>query len=253
MNNLLQRSQGFLKRNSSTILTCVGGVGVVVTAVMAVKATPKALRLLEEAKQEKGEELTKVEVVKTAGAAYIPAALVGVSTIACVVGANVLNKRKQASMASAYALLDASYKEYRNKVKDLYGKEVDDKIKNEIAKDKYDKADIPEGEEDDLELFFDDFSGRYFRSTADKVKQAEYDINRTITVAGNACLNEFYDALKIPTIDGGDELGWSIGGLEYATWTNWLDFFHSKVVMDDGLECTIIRFSYEPLIDYDIY
>ena len=66
-------------------------------------------------------------------------------------------------------------------------------------------------------------------------------------------MNEFYDSLDIPVIDGGDELGWSIAGLEGATWTNWLDFFHSRVVMDDGLECTIIRMSCEPVIDYEYY
>ena len=46
--------QLFLRRNSSTILTCAGGVGVVATAVLTAKATPKAMRLLEEARNEKG-------------------------------------------------------------------------------------------------------------------------------------------------------------------------------------------------------
>ena len=54
----------FVKRNASTILTCLGGVGVVATSVMAVKETPKAIRLIEEAEKEKGEELTKCEKVK---------------------------------------------------------------------------------------------------------------------------------------------------------------------------------------------
>ena len=57
----------FAKRNASTVLTCLGGVGVVATTVLAVKATPKALQLIEEEKQKKGEELSKWEVVKTAG------------------------------------------------------------------------------------------------------------------------------------------------------------------------------------------
>ena len=105
----------FLRRNSSTILTCIGAVGVVATAVMAVKATPKALELIENAKEEKGEELTKIEVVKVAGPTYIPAIVTGVATVACIFGSNVLNKRSQASLMSAYALLDNSYKEYKKK------------------------------------------------------------------------------------------------------------------------------------------
>ena len=248
---MLRQSHLFLKRNASTILTCAGGAGVIATSVMAVKATPKALRSIDEAKKEKGEELTKMEIVKVAGPAYIPAAVVGLSTIACVFGANVLNKRSQASLASAYALLDSSYKEYRAKVKDLYGEEVDTHIKKEIAKDKYAENDI--SVEDGKELFYDDFSGRYFESTLADVKGAEYDINKIIAESGSAFVNEFYDLLKIPTIEGGDELGWAIGGLEYATWSPWLDFTHEKVVMDDGLECQIIRMSYEPMIDYEFY
>lgn len=251
MGNLLNNSKLFLKRNGSTILTCVGGAGVVATTVMAVKATPKALLLLEEAKKEKGEELTKVEVVKVAGPAYIPTAVMGVSTIACVFGANVLNKRKQAALTSAYALLNESYKEYRAKVVDLYGEEVDTHVKKEIAKDKYKDSDIQE--EDGKELYYDDFSGRYFNATAETVHDAEYGINRLLSTTGAACANEFYGLLKIDPIDGGDELGWSIGGLEECTWSPWLDFFHEKVVMDDGLECTIIRASSEPMIDYEYY
>ena len=49
----------FVKRNASTILTGLGSIGVVATTITSVKAIPKALRLIEEAKQEKGEELTK--------------------------------------------------------------------------------------------------------------------------------------------------------------------------------------------------
>ena len=139
MNNLLSRSKLFCKRNGSTILTCIGGAGVVATTVLAVKATPKAIKLLEKAEEEKGEKLTKTEIVKVAGPVYIPTILSGASTIACIFGANILNKRKQASLMSAYALLDNSYKEYRGMVSELYGEEAEERIKSELAKDKYDE------------------------------------------------------------------------------------------------------------------
>lgn len=67
----------FTKRNASTVLTCLGGVGVVATTVLAVKETPKALQLIEEEKQKKGEELSKWEVVKTVGPKCIPTVLMG--------------------------------------------------------------------------------------------------------------------------------------------------------------------------------
>ena len=119
--NLLNSSKLFLRRNSPTILTFLGAAGVVATSIAAAKATPKAMALLEKTKEEKGEELTKLEMVKVAGPAYIPAVAIGASTIACIFGANALNKKTQASIMSAYALLNTSYKQYKSKVKELYG------------------------------------------------------------------------------------------------------------------------------------
>lgn len=249
MNKLVVRSTKFLKRNSSTILTCVGSAGVIATSVLAVKATPKALQLLEQAKNEKGEELTKFEVVKTAGPAYIPAVITGVSTIACIFGANILNKRQQAALASAYALLDNSYKEYKKKVGELYGEDADKTIRTEIAKDKYEEIEV----EDNKQLFYDEFSERYFESTMENVIRAEYEINKKISNWGGANLNEFYEHLDIPPTDYGNGLGWSGGYLMESIWTKWLDFEHTKVVMDDGLECYIISFGIEPMYDFEYY
>lgn len=251
MSNLLNRSKLFVKRNAPTILTYVGGAGVIVTAVMAVKATPKALILLEEAKKEKGEELTKVEIVKTAGPAYIPAAIVGVSTLTCIFGANVLNKRQQAALTSAYALINESYKDYRNKVEELYGKEVDDKIKKEIAKDKYEDGKVTV--EEDKELFYDDFSSRYFQSTLYDVQHAEYRLNRELVMRDYVDVNEFYEWLGLEPIDAGYELGWSKGLNLAAYWQEWVDFTHSKVEMEDGMECHIVQMLSEPLPDFRDY
>lgn len=252
MNNLLQKSKLYLKRNSSTILTCVGAIGVVGTAVMTAKATPKALMLLEEAEKEKGEKLSKVEVVKVAGPVYIPAALVGASTIACVFGANILNKRKQAALMSAYALLENSYKEYKDKVKEMLGEETEKDILDEVVKDKLKEEDISE-EDDGLELFFDEFSGRYFRTTKDKVRQAEYSINRTLVMRDYAYLNEFYEELGLEEIESGYELGWSVGSNLACYWQPWIDFSNEKITTDDGLECTIIRMWEEPVLDFTDY
>ena len=251
MNSLLRKSHLFLKRNSSTILTCIGGVGVVATTIVGIKATPKALLILEEAKEEKGEDLTKLEVVKAAGPVYIPTVLLGASTIACIFGANVLNKRNQASLMSAYALLDNSYKDYKKKVVELYGEEADDRVKEESAKDKYEETDISVSE--NKQLFYDDFSERYFESTMENVIRAEYEINKMITQWGGATLNNFYELLDIPETDYGEHLGWSAGGLFEYAWNSWLDFDHQKVTMEDGLECYIITPVVEPMYDYDYY
>lgn len=154
--------------NSSTILTCVGAIGVIATTAMAIKATPKAIELLKNAEEEKGEKLTKPEVVNIAGPLYIPTALTGVATIACIFGANTLNKRNQAALMSAYALLDNSYKEYMKKAEELYGDEADTQVKEEMAKENYVEGIVIPKEE---ELFFDFKTLQYFHASMDDVIQ----------------------------------------------------------------------------------
>ena len=251
MNKLLRSSKLFLKRNSSTILTVVGATGVIATSVMAVKATPKALTMIEKAKEDKGEDLTKLETIKVAGPAYIPAAIAGVSTIACIFGANILNKRQQAALMSAYALIDNSYKEYKNKVEELYGDGTNSQIRNEIAKDKYEENDI--SKRDGKELFFDAFSSRYFESTMEDVIKAEYDLNRILAADYGVYLSEFYELLGLEAVDYGNYLGWSSCELVETYWTSWVDFDHEKITMDDGLECTIISMRVEPTFDFENY
>lgn len=250
MNKLLRQVKEFTNRNASTILTVTGSVGVAATSVMAVKATPKAMQLIAQAKEEKGEDLTKMEVVKVAAPVYIPAALVGVSTIACVVGANVLNKRQQAALVSAYAFVDNSYKEYKKKVEELYGEDAHAQIREEIARDKYNDDILVE---DDKLLFYDDYSERYFNARMEDVINAEYQINRKISLWGSVHLNEFYELLDIPPVDYGEYLGWSSSSLMDITWADWLEFEHKKVELEDGMECTIIHIMTEPMYDYDYY
>lgn len=249
MNALIDGIKIFCKRNASTILTYVGGVGVIVTSVAAVKATPKALELLDKAKEE--EDLTRLEKFKIAVPVYVPSILLGASTLACIFGANVLNKRKQASIMSAYALLERTYDEYVNKSIELYDEGSDRDIKNEIAKDHYENEVISIS--DDKQLFYDEFSQRYFESTLENVLRAEYTLNRMIAVEYGVYLNDFYDLLGIEPVDYGDYLGWIDCELVETTWYSWLDFIHTKVVMDDGLECTIITMSSEPTFNFENY
>ena len=248
----------FLKRNSSTILTCIGAVGVVLTSVSAVRATPKALKLLGKAKEEKGEDLTKLEVVKVAGPVYIPSVVIGAATITCVLGSNVLNKKHQASITSAYALIDTSYKEYRAKLKELYGEEADVKIRDTIAKEKCTEpgAYVPGCNPIDISgekcTFYDEYRGKYFETTMAAMINAEYHFNRNFVLSGYACLNDLYEFLGLDLTEEGEALGWAAwrfydDGYEGA----WIDINHRKVTMEDGMECYIIEYINPPRIDYE--
>ena len=254
MSNLLNVSTRFLKRNSSTILTCLGAVGVVATTVIAVQATPKATAILAAKKEEKGEDLTALETITAATPIYAPAAITGIATIGCIFGANILNKRSQASLMSAYALLDKSYKEHKDKVKELFGDAGMLQVKESIVKDHYEEQKPKLS--DDTELFYDFYSGRYFESTEDVVRAAAYEINRKINVEYGASLNDYYELLGIDPIEGGDLVGWSLGLLTEAYWQSWIDFAYDTVVLDDdineygGVECTIVTILHDPLPEF---
>lgn len=240
-----------VKRASPTILTVVGAVGVITTAVTAVRATPKAMNLCYEVwdESEEGREPTTIDYVRVGWKAYIPSVIIGIGTIACIFGANGLNKRQQTAITSAYILLDNAYKEYQKKVKELYGDDADAQVRKEITKDHYEHHE-PSGENI---LFYDFFSGRYLERTMEQIIDAEYQLNRKFVHNDYITLNEWYELLDIDPIAFGDVLGWSIGAGENFYGYQWIDFEHELQVMDDGLECYIIHMPNPPTADFMDY
>ena len=115
-----QRLKRDISRNSSTILTVVGAVGVITTAVSAARATPKALKYNKEAEERKGEELTTRETILATSKAYLPTIAIGASTIVCIFSANILTKNQQKAMAGAYALVNETFKDYRKTLINLH-------------------------------------------------------------------------------------------------------------------------------------
>lgn len=101
INQLINKSVVQLKRGSPTVLTCLGVAGVIATTVSAVMATPKAIEKIRKDSliNHDGDPCgySKTEAIKSAWVYYIPSTVIGVSTIICIVGANVLNRHQQAS------------------------------------------------------------------------------------------------------------------------------------------------------------
>lgn len=264
LQKLFYKSASYLKRNSSTILTFVGVVGVVATAVCAINDTPKALKRVEAAKEEKGEDLTKLETVVAATPAYIPTVVTGASAIICIIGANVLNKRQQASLMSAYALVNGAHKDYRNKVKELLGEETDIRIQDAIMKDKREEgvvAYVPGLDPGDLNgekcLFYDEYGERYFEASMNEVLNAEYHLNRNFALRGCANVNEFYSFLGLEETVFGDTVGWSADEFIEGGLVPWIDFDHRTTKIEDGseagLECTVISYVFGPSTGYNEY
>lgn len=223
------KSRLYLKRSSPTILCCVAAVGVVGTAVAAVKVTPKAMKLLEDATDEKGTDLSRTEIVLTVAHLYIPAAAIGAGTIFCIFGANALNKQHQARLMSAYALLRNYHKKYRDKLIELHGEEADVEIRNAMIREHCNfhslDSDVPDGKV----IFYDEISGESIMRYEREIIDAEYHFNRNFTMRGYAFLNEFYEFLGLPMTEYGGIVGWSM-----ASGIMWVDFEHRLIDNDDG-------------------
>ena len=241
------KSVRYLKHQSPTILSLISAAGVIVTVALAIEATPKALRLIDKAERDSAGDrkytLTKVEVVKEVWVVYIPTILSGIGTIVCIVWSNTLSRRQRKTLTSAYILLDSAYKEYRSKVRELLGKDVDIQIRDAIAKGRYEASEFPPSEEE--YLFYEENYGKFFSRTMAEVISAEYHFNRNFALRSYGNLNEFYEFLGLPKTELGETLGWIICD-SYV----WVDFEHRLVKMDDGLEAYIIDFPFLPEANY---
>lgn len=249
---VLHKSGLYFRKYSPVALSCVASVGVVVTTVVAVKATPKAVELIktDSKRNHNGDPhaYTKKEAIVSAWKCYIPAVLFGVSTIACIMGANALNGRQQAALTSAYALLNNSYKEYKDKLKELYGEEAHRQIMKELAVEKAKNVPIymegfcgcrtlgfEELAEEDM-LFYDAMGDRYFTSTITRVIEAEYRLNRNFCLGWIPSLNDFYELLGLEKTEYGDTIGWTNSNGDYY----WIDFFHINTEIDGTMDCWVI-------------
>lgn len=249
LSSLYFKSVRALKENSPTLLCVLAAAGVVGTAVSAVMATPKAIKIREEL----DEDASKTDIFIATAPCYIPSVLIGIGTIGCIFGANVLNEHKQASIMSAYTLLRESYNEYKQKVIDIFGEDGARQIIQEIGKDRIASNEPVIIEESEDPLFYDPYCDRYFNLPGDVVKDAEMKLNRNYAIRGYSSLNEYYALLGIPLTDKGEEYGWETGYMWEYYEANWIDFNYQKVTTDDGLECRIIWFVQEPDYNPDLY
>lgn len=237
----------WIKKNASTILTCVSAVGMVGTVVLAVRATPKAMRACTDAQVEKGRtQLTKLEVAKAAAPAYLPTIAAGTGTLLCLFGANVLNRRQQASLISAYAALDQAFADYRTRVISFGGKEVDKAVTDAIEDE---KRDVEENRPpwDEMQTFYLEGYPQFFEATMETVRTAEYVLNRNFVLKGEVSFNEFLRFLGLDDLgEKGENIGWEgyIGEAFYGY--QWIDFDHIYRTTDDGMIVCEIRMPFLP-------
>lgn len=247
LNNVYYGARKFVKVNTSSILSLLAVVGVVGTTVSVGTATNKAKKKLDDATEYKGEALNDVEIITVVAPVYIPSILWAGSTIACILGANVLSRRSQAALASAYGLADQTFKEYRKKLIELHGEEMDEEIRAEIARNHYDYHVLGINCPDQKVTWYEPYSDRFFEMYERELIDAEYHFNRNFTLGGSRSLNDLYDMLGLPYTRKGEKLGWCV-----CDGYCWVDFEHVLQQNKDGSEYYILQPIYPPMTEEEM-
>lgn len=246
---LLNKTKYFLGKHSPEILTGLGITGMITSTVLAVTATPKALKLIEDKKKElKTDELTTIETIKTAWKPYIPSVSISITSIACIICASRVNYKRNAALATAYSLSERTLSHYREKVIETIGekkeKSIHDKIsQEEVNKNKLSNSQVIVATNGDT-LCMDAMSGRYFKSDMESIKQIINKLNRRLTYENYISLNDLYEEIGLSDVKNGELLGWNIdSGLIEPTF--------STCLAEDGRPCIVLDFMVEPKYDYD--
>lgn len=247
--NFINALKNTFKKRTPEILTGIGIAGMVTTTVLAVKATPKAVILLNERKEElETEKLPVTDVIKTTWKCYIPAAITCGASIACLVGASSVNFKRNAALATAYKLSETAIAEYRDAVVETIGEKKERDIRDKVAEKRVKKNPVTKSDVivtgNGTTLCFDSISGRYFQSSMQKIESAKNKINERMLCDNYVSLNDLYDELGMECTKIGEDLGWNIFG------DGLLDISFSSQLTDDGTPCLVMDYSVEPRYNY---
>lgn len=244
-----------LVKHSPEILTGLGIAGMISSVVLAAKATPKALQLIEEAKDKADtDKLTVPETIKAAWKPYIPVVLTCSASVACIIGANTVNARRNAALATAYELSRNALTEYKERVVEEIGKEKEQKIQEKVAQKKINET--PNASNVIIAgankvWFLEPVSGRYFQANVEDIRRVINDLNYRLTggMEEYVSLSEFYDEIvaiggDLPHTCTSDDLGWNLnrdGQIE-------IDMPAGK--MSNGEPCLVLDYHVAPRYDY---
>lgn len=265
LNDIPQKVKEFATQNSTTILTAGGVVGTVTTGVLAARAGIKAQQIIAEHElaasihkshrelEEDGDpsmedvKLSKKEKFVLVGPQFIMPVVTGGLTITAIIFAHRISAQKAAALAAAYGLLENRFEDYREKVSEKLTGPKQQQVKDEIAQDKVDEN--PPSKQvvilagGDM-LCYDSISGRYFRSSVERIKRAEAELNNELFDTQMASVSEFYDKIGLPATTMSDMLGWS------AYDDGQVEFEISTTLTDDKQPCIVITPSRLPEANY---
>lgn len=251
---VFKSTQLWFDRHAPEILLGVGMAMGATATVLAVGATTKAVRLVDAKKEELHvEKLEPKEVIKTTWKCYIPVAMTGLSSIACLIGSHSVSARRTAALAAAYQLSETALTEYKEKVVETIGEKKEKFVRDAVAKEQAIKS------TDDLKanniiitnhgetLFRDYYSGNLFKSDIERIKRAVNELNRRMLLDNYVSLNDFYDELGLDHTGSGDDLGWRIED-------GYIDVdFNPQLIEHEGVQvpCVILSYDVAPKYGYD--
>lgn len=264
--NLLLNTRNFLGKHSPEILTGIGIAGLLSSTVLAVKATPKAIILRDEEIKRKNEEnvkeatrlnqdtceyLTKLkplDLIKTCWKPYIPAASMAIVGTSCIVGASAIHYKRNAALATVYALSERTLSTYREKVAETLGEKKEKEIREKIAQDDVNKDN---GTDKTViitskgnTLIKDSVSGRYFRSDVDTIKKAINTLNRRLTYEHYISLNELYGEIGLDNVKNGSMVGWNLD-------TGLIEPSFETCLAENDEPCIVLDYMVAPRYDFD--
>lgn len=229
------------KKYSPEILIVVGAVGTVAAAVTACRATLKVHDIAENAKkdidkihevssnEEFSEEYSEDDrkkditiVYMKTGLAYVklyaPAVIIGSVSILCMVTSHNILKKRNVALAAAYATIDKGYKEYRSRVIERFGEEVDHELLHDIKAKKFENENGKAEEKKVVSVNNNGYSkvfdskNRYWNKSMDQnlyfLKMEQHLANDQLRARGYLFLNEIYERLGFPISKEGQMIGW---------------------------------------------
>lgn len=254
---LFKRTELLVEENATAILTGVGVVGTVATAVLTGRASFKAGQLIQETDDmrvrhqaewgldDENIPMTFKEKVIMVGPQYIPAIAMGTTTIAAIIFANRIGTKRAAALAAAYGLSEKAFGDYKEKTLQHLGIKKETALTDEIAQDRVNLNPI-EGQTiiigDGDVLCYDAITGRYFKSNMETIRQAENKVNYEIIHQNAASLSSFYDEIGLPPTSYSDDVGWNLDNLIQVT--------YSTTITADGRPCIVIDFRVAPITGY---
>lgn len=226
---------------SPSILTGISIASSVTAVVLSAKATIKAEKVI----QEKGLE-SKTEVVKECWKFYVPTAVSTITAVACAIGSNSVNAKRNAALAGAYALSADALKTYKEKTKELIGEKKMSDVRDKIAQGQDFNTDgkmvVISGKGDILVKEMS--SGQFFRSTIDAINSAINQANRDLVTDGCVNLNDVYYYLGLAQTSIGSKLYWKIDD-------GFINVSFGCALNDQNEPCLTLEFDTLPVYKYD--